>query len=131
MVRDLYAVRVGAYLITDDEILLFQNPKGTWGIAGGHVDYGEQPLEALSREIEEEAGIKVLAEDFNYIKNFIDKKDLIILHWAKINKQDVKISHEHLDYAWVKFEDVEKYNLTYENAFKEDLKSILNSNKNL
>jgi 8-oxo-dGTP pyrophosphatase MutT (NUDIX family) len=51
---------VGAYIIRDDQVLLVDHRKlGMWIGLGGHVDPGEDPVQALLREIREEAGLEV------------------------------------------------------------------------
>jgi len=39
-----------------------------WAIPGGHVDRGESPAEAASRELAEELGIDAPADDFVYLR---------------------------------------------------------------
>ena len=63
--------RVAAYgLITDgDRILLCRlSPKsidgrGLWTLPGGGLDFGEEPVEAMIREVHEETGLDVKAGD--------------------------------------------------------------------
>ncbi|MFN0109972.1 MAG: NUDIX hydrolase [Blastocatellia bacterium] len=51
-------------VVTDDagRVLLLQHryrPKGGWGIPGGFIQSGEQPEEAIRRELREEIGLEV------------------------------------------------------------------------
>lgn len=39
-----------------------------WSIAGGKIDFGETPLEAVKREIKEETNIILQNEDTHYLK---------------------------------------------------------------
>lgn len=54
---------LGVYgiIIKDNEVLLIQKARGPhtgkWDLPGGSIEFGEEPYEALKREIEEEAGI--------------------------------------------------------------------------
>jgi len=52
---------VGALIIRDDKILLAERTgshgENTFGSVGGHIEYGETPLQALIREGQEELGI--------------------------------------------------------------------------
>jgi len=58
-------VRVGtAALIFRDGHLLLGKRKGshgagTWSFPGGHVDFGEEPIDSVRREIMEETGLEV------------------------------------------------------------------------
>lgn len=60
-------VRVGtaAFIYRDGLLLLGQrlgsHGEGTYSLPGGHVDFGEEPEDAIKREIEEETGMKVLS----------------------------------------------------------------------
>ncbi len=51
-----------------------KNGNGTWGLTGGHVEYGESPLDAAIRETEEEAGIVVKSAGILNITNSFFKE---------------------------------------------------------
>ena len=55
------ALTVDAAVRRGDEVLLIQRGnepwKGAWALPGGFVDYGEDPRDAVLRELEEEAGL--------------------------------------------------------------------------
>ena len=56
----------------DGQVLVVQRPTGQhyplfWEFPGGKIEEGESPEEALSRELEEELGLQVAPEDFQYI----------------------------------------------------------------
>lgn len=53
-----------AGIITNDEqkVLLLDHvfrPQSGWGIPGGFIDYGEQPVAAFEREVSEETGLQL------------------------------------------------------------------------
>ena len=56
------ALAVDAAVRRGDEVLLIQRGnepwKGAWAVPGGFVDYGEDPTDAVIRELEEETGLK-------------------------------------------------------------------------
>lgn len=54
---------VGALIRKGDKYLLIDRVKPPYGYAGlaGHVDEGEEPESALSREVKEESGLKVIS----------------------------------------------------------------------
>lgn len=54
---------VAAFIVKNDKVLLverLEEPyKHDWVIPSGFIDYGEDPLDALTREMKEELGIKI------------------------------------------------------------------------
>jgi 8-oxo-dGTP pyrophosphatase MutT (NUDIX family) len=97
------------------EFLLLKYGAGHWDFPKGHVEKDESPLQASQREIHEETGIAPTQQD--YIVGF---KDLVAYHYRRgptlVKKEvhfflveapsgtSVKISHEHLDHAWLPYE---------------------------
>ncbi|MFZ4515808.1 MAG: NUDIX hydrolase [Acidimicrobiia bacterium] len=59
-------VGVGAVVINDGRLLLIQRDHapqdGRWSFPGGHVEFGEELLEAVLRELREETGIEGIVE---------------------------------------------------------------------
>ena len=55
------ALAVDAAVRRGDQVLLIQRGnepwKGAWALPGGFVDYGEDPTDAVLRELEEETGL--------------------------------------------------------------------------
>ncbi|MFO8020170.1 MAG: NUDIX domain-containing protein [Promethearchaeia archaeon] len=47
----------GIVINRHNQIALVQNRKGYWGFPKGHIEEGENPIQAAKREIYEEAGI--------------------------------------------------------------------------
>ncbi|HUW21787.1 MAG TPA: NUDIX domain-containing protein [Candidatus Bathyarchaeia archaeon] len=70
---------VGSAIIENEEgqILLTQSPKWSnkWTMPGGHIDPGEKVSEGITREVEEEVGLKVKFIDVIVWGELIDSKD--------------------------------------------------------
>ncbi len=120
--------------------LLLHYESGHWDFPKGHVEAGETDLDAVKREVKEEAGIinieivQNFKEHIHYfykMNNELMSKD-VVFYLAKTKTKDVKLSFEHIGFAWVSYEKaMEK--LTYKNA-KDILKKaheFLKANKSL
>ena len=55
-----YRVSVRGLMRDGEKFLLGHHKNGTWETFGGGLDFGENPQEALKREIKEETGCRVL-----------------------------------------------------------------------
>mgnify|MGYP002072101269 CR=1 FL=1 len=83
-----------------------------WDFPGGHVDDGEQPAEAVIREIKEESGLEATMKRLVFAKTEVVIWEEDALHKHKTNAtwqyficftkdKNVVVSHEHSEYRWV------------------------------
>ncbi|MCA1812589.1 MAG: NUDIX domain-containing protein [Halobacteriales archaeon] len=97
------------------QYLLLKYGAGHWDFPKGHVEEGETPLMASKREIHEETGLRPEQQD--YIVGFkqrvtyhyrrgqqLVKKD-VHFFLVEVQQEGIKISHEHLDHAWVTLDE--------------------------
>jgi len=72
VVEPRFMVTVGAIVLDEGgRVLLLQHEFRTgsgWGIPGGFLERGEQPLEALRRELREEIGLKLDAAELVHVR---------------------------------------------------------------
>ena len=110
------------------EFLLLHYPGGHWDFVKGHIEKGEEELTTARRECKEETGItdlkfvegfkKEIQYFFRRGKNLIKKE--VVFYLAETKTKEIKLSHEHIGFAWLPYEDaIER--LTFDNA-KEVLK---------
>lgn len=107
--------------------LLLHYEEGHWDLPKGHVENQEKLEETAIRETFEETGLNV-----NIIKGFKEKisyffKDKynnfrlvnkeVYFFLGKANKTEIKLSHEHIGYEWLDFQESMK-KLTYTNTKK-------------
>lgn len=84
-----------------------------WEFPGGTVKFGENPKDCLIREIKEELDIDLKINRLLDIASYTyDKRQIILIAYeseiiqGEIKKKDIK------DFAWIKKEDINKYDLT-------------------
>lgn len=60
MSRHRFPVSVKAAIFNDenDLLMIFMDNRGDYGLPGGHIDEGEQPDDAIRRELDEETGVQ-------------------------------------------------------------------------
>jgi bis(5'-nucleosidyl)-tetraphosphatase len=103
--------------------LLLHYPSGHWDFVKGKMEKGESIHQTAIRETEEETGItditflenfeEWIEYDFQYQGELVHKKVVFFLAETKI--ENVKISHEHVDYTWMDYTtSMEK--TTFDNA---------------
>ena len=85
-----------------------------WEFPGGRLEFGESPMQALKREINEETGLEVekliLLNAWNSFKD--ECTEIIGLTYiCTANGDNVMLSKEHRDYEWVTYEEMNDYNL--------------------
>ncbi len=108
---------------SDRKYLLLNYPSGHWDFVKGNIEKGETLKQTVLREIREETGIV----DVSFIDGFEDKIEYyyqhngesvhkeVVFFLAKTGTIDVIISHEHLDYVWLQYDEALQ-KLTYKNA---------------
>lgn len=104
--------RVRVIIRHQNEILVVKNwfGSGNWDLPGGGIKIGEKPLDAASREIQEELSIlliepKLLTDETLVHRQFgLLKRNHFVL--SELNTvPDVEISREISKYKWVSLED--------------------------
>jgi len=113
--------------------LLLNYPTGHWDYVKGKIEEGENNRQTAIRETREETGISDLEfvegfeekinYDFQFEGEVIQKE--VVFFLAKTKTSSVNVSHEHLDYTWLDYENALK-KITYQNA-----KNILSKVNNL
>ena len=106
-----------------NEFLLLNYPQGHWDFIKGKVEQNETLHETAIRETKEETGIsnikfidgfeESVEYDFRFKNEDIHKK--VIFFLAKTSEKKISLSHEHIDYLWLGFNDALK-KTTFKNA---------------
>lgn len=86
-----------------------------WGLFGGHGEEGENPQQALVRELREEMGVEFQETDSRFIHDYQLTSALhrfVFLIDSFPSDSEVKINGEADEYAWVPLDKVFEYDLT-------------------
>jgi len=116
-------------IVKDNKFLMLKfskatNPSEKWIFPGGRLDENENPKEALIREIKEETGLDVdllfPCDVAMWGKNDDQRYAVFFLCTSKNN--EVKLSHEHQDFKWFCFDELDKIDYHY-SGFKDVLEN--------
>jgi ADP-ribose pyrophosphatase YjhB (NUDIX family) len=99
-----FAVTAGA-IVTDSRgrVLLLKHrfrPGSGWGLPGGFIEHGEQPWEALRRELREEIGLEVEQLKLFTVRAFKSPKQVEIVFMAQALGNPEELSFEIQEAAW-------------------------------
>jgi 8-oxo-dGTP pyrophosphatase MutT (NUDIX family) len=105
-----WVVAVAALIYRQGKILAMRrSPRkdagaGLWETLSGRVEPGEQPYDAVVREIQEECGLQVRVETLPvdaYLAKRNDSPMLVIVYRAEHAGGEVLLSEEHDEYRWL------------------------------
>jgi NAD+ diphosphatase len=86
-----FTVTAGAVIFNDKrEVLLLKHrfrAGSGWGLPGGFMEHGEQPVDALRRELREEIGLEVDDVEVFAARSFKKPKQVEVLFRARANAQ--------------------------------------------
>jgi 8-oxo-dGTP diphosphatase len=113
----LYVVAVAAIIFCEGKVLAMRRAPtkdagaGLWETLSGRVPLGEEPLEAVKREILEESSLTVEVEPRPFTVYQAKRKDLpmmVIVYRAQYLSGEVLLSEEHDTYDWLMPEEFAK-----------------------
>ncbi len=80
---------------------------GVYELPGGHVDFGEEPVDGLKREIFEEFGMRVEVGDpffvFTYLNPIKGSHSIEVIYFARFTDPPEKVRlnpDDHSEYGW-------------------------------
>lgn len=100
----------GRFLIIQRSATAPSNPH-KWDLPGGDLDFGENPIEGILREIKEETSLTIKEiKPFDVYSNINDIGDfwVTIAYIAKAVSEKVNLSYEHNDFKWINVKEFSK-----------------------
>ncbi len=90
--------------------ILILNKDGKWMLPGGRVQKNEKRDVSLAREIKEETGIDNFQIDkILDVATTDDNSQFVITFAGLTDKEEVKLSNEHQEFAWIDFKEIDSY----------------------
>jgi 8-oxo-dGTP diphosphatase len=84
-----FTVTAGAIIFNDaGQVLLLKHrfrAGSGWGLPGGFLEAGEQPLDALKRELREEIGLEVESAEIFWSRSFKKVRQVEVLYLCRAN----------------------------------------------
>jgi len=126
-----FYIAVKAMIFHDGKFLLIKRSgaargdSGYWEFPGGRLEFGESPEAALHREVQEEAGLNVSIIRPLTAWSFLRDESTQITGITFLCEADtwaVVLGQEHNGYAWITYNEMNKYNIIP--SLLDDLKKI-------
>ncbi len=124
--KNIQKIVLGGIVIKNNKVLILQRHKdeaiypNLWELPSGKKEPLEESKNSLLREVKEETGLDIkIIMPFSVFDYQIEKSEEIydttqINFLAEPIKRDdeVRLSDEHQDFAWIPENEIDKYNLT-------------------
>lgn len=118
----MFRVLTKALIRKGEEVLLLKRKNGSfgsglWDIPGGKLEFGELPIEGLTREIFEETSLRVkiirplsVSSGINETEN---KQYITIVFLCDYKSGDIQLNDEHSEYKWVNINNINDFEKIY------------------
>jgi len=128
--KKIQQVSVKALITKNNKVLMLRDHKGKWELPGGRINFGEHPIEALEREIQEELNTKenVKASNFFDVWDFcsivsdVKYHFIILVFECDLENKKININNEHDGVEFLGERDIEIYDMR--NGYKETLRKF-------
>jgi 8-oxo-dGTP diphosphatase len=123
-----HSVVVGCLVRNDDnEVLLIRHHKRGWEIPQGRVEEGENLLDALHREVREEAGVEIVPGPLAAVWSMVSLPPAVIFTFlGRYKNGTLSCSGDSVDSGW--FIEAEAFDKITGSVMRERFKALLSFN---
>lgn len=93
--------------------------EGAWCLPGGKVDYGETVMQAVAKELHEEASLESQSSRFLFYQDSLPPEPgsmhCINLYFECEVSSDIQLNEESSQYAWIAPSDMKDYEIAFRN----------------
>ena len=82
---------------------------GKWGLPGGKIDHGEEPIVAMHRELKEESNLEV--SDVLLYNSFVHGNWHVFYYFSRKYSGELKVSDEHTGACWQHIDKLEEIDI--------------------
>lgn len=110
-----FNVNIDAIIKNPEGRFLILHQDGKWKLPGGRMEEGETPEACLKREVREETGISNIVIDSPVHVGLSSSGNtmLVTMRCSTSENQEVKLSDEHDQYAWVDTSSIDQYEFSF------------------
>ncbi len=112
--HDHLCYTVETFIVHDKRVLLRMHDKHhIWLSIGGHIEPGEDPLEAALREVKEEVGLAVMLQTSGHDYEGTDEDFKSLVPPRYLNRHRVDATHEHATFVYFATSSTDRVMPTY------------------
>ncbi len=118
----MFIILIKGLIFKEDKILLIKRSDSKfasykWDLPGGKLEFTENPVECLKREILEETGLKIDIQDIACVDNSFEerkgKQYVSLIYEGNYIDGTIKLSKEHEEDVWIHPEKALSMDLVY------------------
>ena len=118
MNKRIQRISIKGLVTKDNKVFMVKDQAGNWEFPGGRIDFGEKPEETLRREFKEELDVDLIeiGEVIDIFSFTTEARGdeyhfIVVVYNCQADLSKVRISEEHLEYAWISFDQLDQYQM--------------------
>lgn len=127
-----FPVSIKAVILRHDKVILLRNERDEWELPGGKLELGEDPIECVSREVDEELALSVRPDRLLDLWQYPigDGVDVLIATYLCTDldpARDARLSSEHSQIGWFDVHALE--DLAMPGGYKDSIRRALDTGR--